>query len=87
MRACIILHNMIVEDERDGYTQFDESVFQQPESNRNSQVDFEFSSDMPSNLGNMMSIRSRVRDPKIHQQLKADLVENIWQKFGTPDFD
>uniref|UniRef100_A0A0D3CLD1 DDE Tnp4 domain-containing protein n=1 Tax=Brassica oleracea var. oleracea TaxID=109376 RepID=A0A0D3CLD1_BRAOL len=28
MRACIILHNMIVEDERDGYTQFDVSEFQ-----------------------------------------------------------
>uniref|UniRef100_A0A0D3EHY1 DDE Tnp4 domain-containing protein n=1 Tax=Brassica oleracea var. oleracea TaxID=109376 RepID=A0A0D3EHY1_BRAOL len=38
MRACIILHNMIVEDERDGYTQFDISVFVQPDSNRSSEV-------------------------------------------------
>uniref|UniRef100_A0A0D3CJF5 DDE Tnp4 domain-containing protein n=1 Tax=Brassica oleracea var. oleracea TaxID=109376 RepID=A0A0D3CJF5_BRAOL len=36
MRACIILHNMIVEDERDGYTQFDVSVFAQPDSSRSS---------------------------------------------------
>uniref|UniRef100_A0A0D3BT31 DDE Tnp4 domain-containing protein n=1 Tax=Brassica oleracea var. oleracea TaxID=109376 RepID=A0A0D3BT31_BRAOL len=71
------------EDERDGYTQFDVSVFAQPESNRSSQVDFTYSTDMPSNLGNMMSIRNRVRDKTIHQQLKVDLVENIWQKFGT----
>uniref|UniRef100_A0A0D3AQR0 DDE Tnp4 domain-containing protein n=1 Tax=Brassica oleracea var. oleracea TaxID=109376 RepID=A0A0D3AQR0_BRAOL len=28
MRACIILHNMIVEDEQDGYTQYDVSEFQ-----------------------------------------------------------
>ena len=83
MRACIIMHNMIVEDERDGYTQFDVSVFTQPESNRSSQVDFTYSIDMPLNIGNMMSIRNRVRDKTIHQQLKADLVENIWQKFGT----
>uniref|UniRef100_A0A0D3B8S3 Myb-like domain-containing protein n=1 Tax=Brassica oleracea var. oleracea TaxID=109376 RepID=A0A0D3B8S3_BRAOL len=34
MRACIILHNMIVEDERDEYTQFDVSEFQQGEDNR-----------------------------------------------------
>uniref|UniRef100_A0A0D3AR58 DDE Tnp4 domain-containing protein n=1 Tax=Brassica oleracea var. oleracea TaxID=109376 RepID=A0A0D3AR58_BRAOL len=58
MRACIILHNMIVEDKQDGYTQFDVSVFAQPESNRSSQVHFTYSTDMPSNLGNMMSIRN-----------------------------
>ncbi|XP_048610451.1 uncharacterized protein LOC106433232 isoform X1 [Brassica napus] len=86
MRACIILHNMIVEDERDGYTQFDVSIFQQPESNRSAQVDFSYSDQMPTNLGNvmgMMTIRNEVRDNQIHQRLKADLVENIWQKFGT----
>lgn len=86
MRACIILHNMIVEDERGGYSLFDVSVFSQPESSRSSQVDMAFSTDMPSNLGNvmnMMSIRNQIRDNKIHQRLKADLVENIWQKFGT----
>ena len=27
MRACIIFHNIIVENERDGYTQFDVSGF------------------------------------------------------------
>ncbi|CAN6844654.1 unnamed protein product, partial [Brassica oleracea] len=44
---------------------------------RSSQVDFTYSTDMPSNLGNMMSVRNRVRDKTIHQQLKADLVEHI----------
>jgi len=36
MRACIIFHNMIVEDERDEYTQFDASEFKQPESTTSS---------------------------------------------------
>ena len=42
MRACIILHNMIVEDERDGYTQFDVSEFQQSEDNGSLHVDLDF---------------------------------------------
>ena len=65
------------------HTQFDVLVFAQPESNRSAQVDFTYSTDMPSNIGNMMSIRNRIRDRTIHHQSKADLVENIWQKFGT----
>nr|ABE65399.1 hypothetical protein At1g43590 [Arabidopsis thaliana] len=82
MRACIILHNMIVEDERDGYTQYDVSDFAHPESASSSQVDFTYSTDMPSNLGNMMATRTRLRDRTKHEHLKADLVEHIWQKFG-----
>uniref|UniRef100_A0A0D3ATX1 DDE Tnp4 domain-containing protein n=1 Tax=Brassica oleracea var. oleracea TaxID=109376 RepID=A0A0D3ATX1_BRAOL len=91
MRACIILHNMIVEDERDKYTLTDVSVFEQPESSRSSHVDLNFSTQMPTNLHDvmgMLTIRNEVRDNQIHQRLKADLVENIWQKFGTPqDFN
>uniref|UniRef100_A0A0D3BQL8 Uncharacterized protein n=1 Tax=Brassica oleracea var. oleracea TaxID=109376 RepID=A0A0D3BQL8_BRAOL len=54
---------MIVEDERDGYIQFDVSIFQQPESNRSAQVDFSYSDQMPTNLGNvmgMMTIRNEL---------------------------
>jgi len=82
MRECIILHNMIVEDERDGYTQYDVSDFAHPESASSSQVDFTYSIDMLSNLGNMMVTRTRLRDRTKHEYLKADLVEHIWQKFG-----
>ena len=46
MRACIILHNMIVEDERSSSTQYDVDEFQERE-----EVDT-FSVNMPSNLGN-----------------------------------
>ncbi|XP_010463256.1 PREDICTED: uncharacterized protein LOC104743926 [Camelina sativa] len=87
MRACIILHNMIVEDEHDGYTQYDMASFARDESNRTSQVDSAYSTDIPSNLGNMMgnvmTIRNKVHDKKMHDRLKADLVEHIWGKFGT----
>uniref|UniRef100_A0A0D3AKZ4 DDE Tnp4 domain-containing protein n=1 Tax=Brassica oleracea var. oleracea TaxID=109376 RepID=A0A0D3AKZ4_BRAOL len=82
MRACIILHNMIVEDERDGYTQFDVSEFQQGEDTGSSHVDLTYSTDIPTNIANMMGVRTRIRDRQMHQQLKADLVEHIWRKFG-----
>ena len=73
---------MIVKDERDGYTQFDASEFQQGDDQRSAQVDFTYSTEMPTNIGNMMTIRNQIRDRTIHHQLKADLVEHIWQKFG-----
>uniref|UniRef100_A0A0D3C9X9 DDE Tnp4 domain-containing protein n=1 Tax=Brassica oleracea var. oleracea TaxID=109376 RepID=A0A0D3C9X9_BRAOL len=82
IRACIILHNMIVEDERDGYTQYDVSEFQQGEDTGSSHVDLTFSTDIPTNIGNMMGVRTRIRDKHMHEQLKADLVEHVWRKFG-----
>ena len=82
MRACIILHNMIVEDERDAYTQYDVSDFQQGEGIGSSHVDFTYSTDIPTNIANQMGVRTRIRDRQAHQQLKDDLVEHIYSKFG-----
>ena len=82
IRACIILHNMIVEDERDGYTQYDTSIFVEGETSRSSEVDFSFSINMPTNLGNMLAIQSELRDQRIHERLKTDLIENLFAKFG-----
>uniref|UniRef100_A0A0D3AC53 Myb-like domain-containing protein n=1 Tax=Brassica oleracea var. oleracea TaxID=109376 RepID=A0A0D3AC53_BRAOL len=85
MRACIILHNMIVEDERDGYSLFNVSEFQQGEDNGSSHVDLMYSTDIPTNIANMMNVRTRIRDRQMHQQLKDDLVEHVWLKFGRED--
>ena len=30
----------------------------------------------------MMGVRTRIRDRQMHEQLKADLVEHVWRKFG-----
>ena len=35
-----------------------------------------------SNLGTAMDRRSSVRNRQAHEQLKFDLIENIWAKFG-----
>uniref|UniRef100_A0A0D3D2J6 DDE Tnp4 domain-containing protein n=1 Tax=Brassica oleracea var. oleracea TaxID=109376 RepID=A0A0D3D2J6_BRAOL len=79
MRACIILHNMIVENVRDGYgIQFDISDFEEGDVTRSSRVE----ANMPTNLNNIFPIRNDVRDTRIHEHLKTDLIEHIWNKFG-----
>ncbi|XP_048601378.1 uncharacterized protein LOC111201858 [Brassica napus] len=83
MRACIILHNMIVEDERDEYTEYDVSDFQQGEGSGSSHVDLTYSTDIPTNIANQMGVRTKIRDRQAHEQLKGDLVEHIWRKFGS----
>uniref|UniRef100_A0A0D3AN68 DDE Tnp4 domain-containing protein n=1 Tax=Brassica oleracea var. oleracea TaxID=109376 RepID=A0A0D3AN68_BRAOL len=78
MRACIILHNMIVENERDEYIQYDISEFEDGDVTRSSRVE----TDRPTNFANMLDIREDVHDKRLHQRLKNDLIENIWNKFG-----
>jgi len=67
MRACIILYNMIVEDER--CTQTQDDTFQDE--------DIYFCVKMPTELFNTLDCRARVRDRPVHKQLKLDLIENI----------
>uniref|UniRef100_A0A0D3A924 DDE Tnp4 domain-containing protein n=1 Tax=Brassica oleracea var. oleracea TaxID=109376 RepID=A0A0D3A924_BRAOL len=81
MRTCVILHNMIVENERHGYTQIDTSEFESGESSRSSKVKKRTSI----HVGNMLGIRNEVRDSEKHDRLKADLMENVWQKFSNVD--
>jgi len=79
MRACIILHNMIFEDERASFTQYNKFEFQPRE------VPDTFTVNMPSNIGEnvgtTMDRRTRLRNRQIHENLKDDLIENIWAKF------
>uniref|UniRef100_A0A0D3C7N0 DDE Tnp4 domain-containing protein n=1 Tax=Brassica oleracea var. oleracea TaxID=109376 RepID=A0A0D3C7N0_BRAOL len=77
MRACIILHNiMIVEDERSTNTQDNVREFQESEDEDT------FTVTRPSNLGSAMDRRTSVHNRQAHEQLKYDLIENIWAKFG-----
>ena len=44
-----------------------------------------YSTDILTNIVNMMSVRTRIRDRQMHQQLKNDLVEHVWLKFGRDE--
>jgi len=82
MRACIILHDMIIEDERDENTQFDLSDFVESEKSGTSQVDNSFSTEIATNVNNLMAYRAQKRNEQTHRQLKKDLIEHTWGKWG-----
>uniref|UniRef100_A0A0D3EFA3 DDE Tnp4 domain-containing protein n=1 Tax=Brassica oleracea var. oleracea TaxID=109376 RepID=A0A0D3EFA3_BRAOL len=66
MRACLILHNMNIQDEQNSDTL---EEFQDD--------DFTFTVKKAKKPGNIIARRKEVRDPHIHQQLKEDLIEHI----------
>lgn len=77
---------MIVEDERDKYTQYDVSQFQQGEGNGSTQVDRTYSTNMPSNLCNILGNRIRLRDVVVFRNLCKNInpwVRNIVTFFVT----
>jgi len=72
---CIILHNMIVEDERHIYANFDLSY---------DHLAFDISTTeilngSHSNFQKYLQRRAEVRDKEIDRQLQYDLVEHIWK--------
>ena len=88
MRACIIPHNMIVEDERDGYSmRYVISEFEEGASSRTSEVlnANPTLNEIPTILNNIFPNRNDLRDRQTHERLKNDLIENIWNKFGDED--
>lgn len=74
MKACILLHNMIVEDERrdcNWRAEYDNSE-PVPEIHR----------DPGDKFYAYMAQDAKMRDLQQHQQLRDDLIEHIWSMFG-----
>jgi hypothetical protein len=81
MKACIILHNMIVEDERDSYLQYYDSnpsaVVTPVEVVREGQISF---------LSFIENYHS-MKDISTHVQLRKDLIKHQWEIKGHDSED
>uniref|UniRef100_A0A453QZN7 DDE Tnp4 domain-containing protein n=2 Tax=Aegilops tauschii subsp. strangulata TaxID=200361 RepID=A0A453QZN7_AEGTS len=80
MYACIIIHNMIVEDERDTYrVRYDFNLYDQgcnpipPVQPEHGPID---------GFTDLLDRNAALRDRRRHIRLKKDLVEHIWRRFG-----
>ena len=75
--ACIILHNMIVEDEKP--EDIEENLdLNEPPSTTTDEAP-EFSADYYVTFERVLEKDADIRDVSTHKQLKKDLVEHIWQ--------
>ncbi|GLT53580.1 hypothetical protein SLA2020_268430 [Shorea laevis] len=73
MTACVILHNMIIEDERNnnGAEDFEYEQFNEPLESVTPGPTNDFSEFIRRHHG--------IRDKETHSQLQLDLVEHLWQ--------
>lgn len=78
MKTCVILHNMIVEDERDDTT-LDYEYDVSPGSS------VELSNDTSPAFHEFLRRYRAVRDTDKHYQLRNDLIEHLWQRKGDYD--
>jgi len=77
MIACIIMHNMIVEDERNEdedfrYDGVGQLVRPSPREVRNRTREFH----------EFMQAHHEIRNVQTHSQLRDDLIEHLWSRHG-----
>jgi hypothetical protein len=78
--ACIILHNMIVEDEK--AEEIEENLDLNVAASSATIQEPEVSPDQSVPLERVLEKDTSIRDRSAHRRLKNDLVEHIWNKFG-----
>ncbi|XP_050255208.1 uncharacterized protein LOC126701116 [Quercus robur] len=77
MKACVILHNMIVEDERD-VNEAVEVDYEQIDDNSTIQLSREHTNEFTE----FIKTHQCIQDHEIHDQLQLDLIEHLWQLQG-----
>ncbi|XP_042985320.1 uncharacterized protein LOC122313991 isoform X2 [Carya illinoinensis] len=76
--ACIILHNMIIEDERADNGEEEFEYEQLPETTHDP-----VSTGPTPEFNEFIQRHHALRDRRIHSQLQTDLIEHLWQQYGA----
>jgi hypothetical protein len=76
MQACIIMHNMIIEDERELGRQ--KAPYDKGDDDTSGWVSHEGTS----KFSFFLKKHKEIQDPKLHNQLQRDLVEHLWERKG-----
>ena len=71
MRACVILHNMIIDDERGTNL---ENIYETVDSN----VGPAIHNHAPPSLAARIQMDNEMRDSPMYTQLQHDLIEHVW---------
>ena len=79
MKACIILHNMIVEDAQDDNVEVDLD-YEQLDGVDNPPL--QVLREQSDGFLSYIERHGRIRDREIHFQLQSDLIEYLWQLQG-----
>ena len=84
MQACVILHNMIVEDEK-------EAIRDVLDLNENPSATIAIPPEVHTNenpnpsFAEALRRNSAIKARPTHRQLKKDLIEHIWQRYGNKE--
>ncbi|PLW17370.1 hypothetical protein PCANC_14088 [Puccinia coronata f. sp. avenae] len=81
MIAAVIIHNMIIEDERD--SAFENMHDYHQESSQTSHTNSTSSSQHDADM--FLLQHQAIRSQSAHQMLKEDLINHLWNKRGTED--
>ncbi|XP_047321075.1 uncharacterized protein LOC124925148 [Impatiens glandulifera] len=79
MLACIIMHNMTVEDERELHPQPD--IFEYEQISKSSPIPI-ISRTQTTELMNFIQSLHKIRDRVMHSQIQKDLVEHLWNAYN-----
>lgn len=77
MKACIIMHNMIVEDERDLYKSLEKGNYYLFEEISSPIVDCGYEH---FDYNQFIAGREKLKDKIMHRRLQEDLIEHLWER-------